>query len=54
MRLGLVDEYHLYVHPVVLGAGKPMFPALDQRLSLQLVEERTFGSGVLFLRYQQV
>ena len=49
---GLIDEYWLYVHPVVLGEGKPMFPALRERLTLQLVETQTFGSGVVLLRYR--
>jgi dihydrofolate reductase len=53
MRLGLIDECRLVVHPVVLGRGKPFFPALDDRISLRLVETRTFGSGVVYLRYQR-
>jgi dihydrofolate reductase len=52
MRLGLIDEYRLYIHPVILGGGKPMFPQLLDRIDLQLVETRTFGSGVVLLRYQ--
>jgi dihydrofolate reductase len=52
MRLGLIDEYRLFVHPVVLGSGTPMFPALDDKITLRLVETRTFGSGVVYLRYQ--
>ena len=51
-RLGLIDEYRLYVHPVVLGSGAPFWPAQDNRLSLRLVETRTFGSGVVYLCYQ--
>jgi len=53
MRLGLIDEYQLFVHPVVLGSGTPMFPALDDMINLRLVETRTFGSGVVYLRYQR-
>jgi dihydrofolate reductase len=53
MRLALVDEYRLYVHPVVIGRGKPLFPASDTEISLQLAETRTFGSGVVLLRYQR-
>ena len=52
IQLGLIDEYWLYVNPVVLGGGKPMFPALDTRLHLRLLETRTFGCGVVLLRYQ--
>lgn len=51
MRLGLIDEYLLYVHPVILGDGKRMFPPLQDRIDLRLVETRTFSSGVVLLRY---
>jgi len=49
----LIDEYWLYIHPVVLGGGKAMFRQLPDRISLQLVEARTFGYGVVLLRYQR-
>jgi dihydrofolate reductase len=49
---GLIDEYWLYVNPVILGGGKRMFPALDDILNLQLVDAFTFGSGVVRLRYR--
>ncbi len=51
IRLGLVDEFHLMVNPVVLGRGTPYFPRLDQGIALQLVESRPFSGGVMFLRY---
>jgi dihydrofolate reductase len=51
MRSGLIDEYWLYVHPVVLGSGTPMFPVLDNQINLRLLETRTFKSGVVLLRY---
>jgi len=51
IKLGLVDEYRLFVSPVVLGGGTPYFPALDHRINLELVETRTFGSRVVYLRY---
>jgi dihydrofolate reductase len=53
VRLGLVDEYRLYLHPTILGGGKPFFPALDAPIDLRLVQARTFGSGVQYLRYQR-
>jgi dihydrofolate reductase len=53
-RLGLVDEYRLFVSPVVLGAGTPYFPALEDRIDLELVETRTFGSRVVYVRYRRV
>ena len=51
VRAGLVDEYALFVFPVVLGAGTPFFPALEDRIPLDLVETRTFGSRAVYLRY---
>jgi dihydrofolate reductase len=53
MRLGLIDEYRLYIQPIVLGSGAPMFRALDDKINLRLVETRTFGSGAVLLRYRQ-
>jgi dihydrofolate reductase len=50
-RLDLIDEYRLYVHPVLLGRGTPLFRASDTRSSLRLVESRAFGNGVVLLRY---
>lgn len=47
---GLIDEYQIYISPVVLGGGTPMFPALDKRIGLRLVETRNFDTAVL-LRY---
>jgi dihydrofolate reductase len=47
----LVDEYRLLVCPVILGDGTPYFPPLEERLDLELVETRTFGSPVVYLRY---
>jgi dihydrofolate reductase len=54
MKLGLIDEYRLFVSPVVLGSGTPYFPALDERINLELVETRTFGSRVVYLRHQRL
>src|ERR687891_2121562 len=41
VKLGLVDEYGLFVSPVVLGGGTRFFPALEDRIDLELVETRT-------------
>src|SRR5215211_1552574 len=51
IELGMIDEYRLFVHPVVVGGGTPYFPALDERIDLELVEMRTFGSRVVYVRY---
>ena len=48
---GLVDEYRMVIHPVVLGAGTPFFPALDEPLRLRQVSERRFASGVAYRGY---
>jgi dihydrofolate reductase len=54
MKLGLIDECRLFVSPVVLGGGTPYFPPLDERIDLELVETRTFGSRVVYVRYRRV
>jgi dihydrofolate reductase len=46
VRRGLVDEYRIVIHPVVLGAGTPFWPEVDAPLRLRLVDTRTFSSGV--------
>jgi dihydrofolate reductase len=53
MKLGLIDEYRMFVRHIVLGGGKPYFPQLDRPLHLRLVETRTFHSGVVLLRYER-
>ena len=51
MSHGLLDELRIYVHPVLIGRGRPLFPEWDVKASLRLEETRTFGSGVVLLRY---
>ncbi|MEV5976644.1 dihydrofolate reductase family protein [Streptomyces sp. NPDC052114] len=51
LRLGLIDEIHMYVHPVVIGRGARMFQAADVRTEVRLAGTRTFGNGVVLLRY---
>lgn len=48
---GLVDDFHLFVAPIVLGAGTRYFPPLEHRIPLELVERREFAGGVQYLRY---
>jgi dihydrofolate reductase len=53
MRRGLIDEFWLFVRPVVLGGGKPYFTALERPIDLRLVETRAFQGGVVLLRYER-
>lgn len=53
MHHDLIDEYRLYVNPIVIGRGKRLFPPSTARISLELAETRTFGNGVVLLRYQR-
>jgi dihydrofolate reductase len=50
--LGLIDEYRVRVYPVLVGGGIPFFPRRERRVDLDLVESRTFSSGVVYLRYR--
>jgi dihydrofolate reductase len=51
IQAGLVDEYHMFVTPVVVGGGIAVFPD-GVRAGLDLVDERRFASGVVYLRYR--
>lgn len=51
IRAGLVDEYRVYVTPMIVGGGKQFLPD-DVRLGVELLEERRFASGVVYLRYR--
>lgn len=53
MELGLIDEYRLFVYPVVIGGGTPCFAAVADQIDLELVETRTFDSRVMYLRYRR-
>jgi riboflavin biosynthesis pyrimidine reductase len=50
-RAGLVDECHLFVAPIVVGRGKRSLPD-DVRVKLELLNERRFGNGMVYLRYR--
>ncbi len=52
INLGLVDEFRLSIHPVVLGEGKPLFIDIKERLNLKVVNTRTFTSGVIQIIYR--
>jgi dihydrofolate reductase len=51
IKAGLVDEYHLFVNPIVVGGGKQSLPD-DVRVELELMDERRFGNGVVHLHYR--
>lgn len=53
MRHDLIDEYHIYVHPVLIGRGRPLFQPSDSAFDLRLAETRAFGNGVVLLRYER-
>lgn len=52
-RAGLIDEYHIFVHPVLLGGGKPVFADGKDRAALRLVESRVFDNQVVLLRHER-
>jgi dihydrofolate reductase len=54
MELGLIDEWRIFVSPIILGGGTHYFPLLEKRINLEFVETKTFGSGVVFLHYRRV
>ena len=51
LQAGLVDDLHLFLNPIVVGAGKPALPA-GLRLELELVAQRRFAGGVVHLHYR--
>jgi dihydrofolate reductase len=53
IQLGLVDEFELYVNPIILGGGKPMFQPRSNAIKLRLIETRAFNSGVVLLSYRR-
>jgi len=53
MRYDLIDELRLYVHPVLIGRGKRLFEPSDAKVDLRLAETRSFGRGVVLLRYER-
>ena len=50
--LGLIDEYHVMVYPVLVGGGISFFPQHERHVDLELMETRTFGAQVVWTRYQ--
>ncbi|MDB5149893.1 MAG: dihydrofolate reductase [Mucilaginibacter sp.] len=50
--VNLIDEYQLWVHPVILGNGRPLFTGLKNNISLKLISQKVFSSGVVLMVYQ--
>jgi dihydrofolate reductase len=54
MQLDLVDEFRLFVNPILLGAGVPLFKGIKERVKLKLLDTKTFASGVIGVHYEKV
>ncbi len=53
MQYNLIDEYWLFVNPILLGAGIPLYKNIRDRVHLRLVESNPFSSGVIGLHYEK-
>ncbi len=53
MHHNLIDDYWLFINPVLLGAGTPYFSDINQKIDLRLVESKTFSNGVIGLHYEK-
>jgi dihydrofolate reductase len=51
-QLGLIDDYWIFINPVVLGSGKPLFKDIKDKINFKLVEAKTFSSGIVLHHYQ--
>ena len=51
MNLGLVDEIGMAVHPIILGAGKPLFSSIKERIHLNLADTKSYSTGLVYLTY---
>jgi dihydrofolate reductase len=54
MKLNLIDEYQLCVHPVVVGSGLPLFENINDRTILKLIKTKTFSGGAVTLYYEPI
>jgi dihydrofolate reductase len=52
LEYGLIDELKLMVHPIVVGSGKKLFEDGEKQTALELVESKTFSTGVVYLTYK--
>ena len=51
MKHNLIDEYWLFVNPILIGAGIPLFKNIEEKINLKLIESQVFSSGVIELHY---
>jgi len=51
LKVGLVDEFWIFVNPILLGQGMPLFKDITQSIHLRLIESKTFNNGVIALHY---
>jgi dihydrofolate reductase len=54
MNLNLIDEFHLCVHPVIVGKGLPLFDKIKDRTIFKLLKTKAFGSGAIVLYYEPI
>jgi len=54
LKMGLIDEFRLTVNPVVLGSGIPLFKNVQDKLRMELLDTKKFGSGVVALQYKVI
>jgi len=54
LGLGLIDEFWLFVNPILLGRGKPLFTGMNESINLRLAETKTFACGVIALHYAKL
>lgn len=52
LNLNLIDEMSLAIHPIILGSGKPLFSDIKNRISLNLIDTKTYSSGLVNLVYR--
>ena len=52
-QAGMIDDYRIYVVPVILGSGKPLFNLVNNRINLELNDTRKFNSGLVLLHYKK-
>ena len=54
LSLGLIDEFWLFVNPILLGQGKPLFKGINENIKLKFAETKTFACGVIALHYSKL